>query len=396
MLKEGVMISVKYWLDKRRMKADGKYPLKMMLCQGSETRVLSVGVSLTAKQWDEQAQVVLGRAMGGTNIWLNSLRRNVEATIIDTSSLKRAVEAARLLASDRDGTMRTLGSLWDEYMAEPASSATKKRKATTRRTLSKLRDIDRMDVDDVTKGWVESLMRELDSKGLKRNTVSLYMSTLKTVIARAREKGLTNANPFSGIRLKSEPTRHRNLSVTALRMVRDKAGLTERQSYQRDMFMLSFYLIGMNPVDMYKSDKPVDGRLLYKRSKTGGLFDIKVEPEAEALIRKHKGSRRMLDISERYATKASWHVAMVKVLPSLCDNLTMYWARHTWATLAAELDVSIDVISAALGHKLGLRVTNIYVAVNKSKVDAANRLVLDYLASPYDDAASFLGSLAKQ
>lgn len=62
-------------------------------------------------------------------------------------------------------------------------------------------------------------------------------------------------------------------------------------------------------------------------------------------------------------------------------RLTSYWARHTWATIASELNISEDVISRALGHSFstGAAVTQVYINFNKSKIDQANRKVIDYI-----------------
>ena len=60
-------------------------------------------------------------------------------------------------------------------------------------------------------------------------------------------------------------------------------------------------------------------------------------------------------------------------------KMTLYWARHTWATLAYELDIPRDVISEGLGHSFGAAVTGVYIRTNDKKVDAANRKVIDYI-----------------
>jgi integrase len=59
-------------------------------------------------------------------------------------------------------------------------------------------------------------------------------------------------------------------------------------------------------------------------------------------------------------------------------KLTIYWMRHTWATLAAELDIPKETIAAALGHG-GNDVTDIYIRFDQRKVDKANRQVIDYV-----------------
>ena len=77
--------------------------------------------------------------------------------------------------------------------------------------------------------------------------------------------------------------------------------------------------------------------------------------------------------------EASFRSQADKVLKRFFDGLSMYWARHSWATLAAELEIPIETIAAALGHNYGSRVTNVYINFNQKKIDEANRRVIDYL-----------------
>lgn len=60
-------------------------------------------------------------------------------------------------------------------------------------------------------------------------------------------------------------------------------------------------------------------------------------------------------------------------------GLNMYVARHSWATVAYSLDVPKETISEALGHEIGSRVTSIYIAFDRRKVDMANRNVINAL-----------------
>jgi integrase len=68
-----------------------------------------------------------------------------------------------------------------------------------------------------------------------------------------------------------------------------------------------------------------------------------------------------------------------KIRKPYFPSISSYWSRHTWATIAAEIDIPIEVISHALGHKVGSDVTAIYVKFNRMKVDEANRKVIDYV-----------------
>ena len=59
-------------------------------------------------------------------------------------------------------------------------------------------------------------------------------------------------------------------------------------------------------------------------------------------------------------------------------GLSSYWARHTWASIAAGLDIPKETIAAALGHSAS-SVTDIYIKFDKKKIDEANRKVIDYV-----------------
>lgn len=67
-----------------------------------------------------------------------------------------------------------------------------------------------------------------------------------------------------------------------------------------------------------------------------------------------------------------------KIRESLFPDISSYWSRHTWATIAAELDIPKETIAAALGHSIGNPTTSIYIKFNQKKVDEANRRVIDY------------------
>jgi integrase len=150
----------------------------------------------------------------------------------------------------------------------------------------------------------------------------------------------------------------------------------------------------MNLVDLLSVPALPAGsdRLVYRRSKTGRMYDIKVEPEARSIIEKWKGRELLVSWGEGRKSYRSFLMQMDKALKKIgtsdpssgsfvpaFPSLTTYVARHSWATVAAELDVPVDVISHALGHGMGNRTTAIYIDFDQRKVDAANRRVLDWV-----------------
>ena len=198
-------------------------------------------------------------------------------------------------------------------------------------------------------------------------------------------------------KIKKEETRKRSLSVEQLRLLMEY-DCEEYQRRYRDMFVLMFYLIGINAVDLFlaKPDSVVNGRLEYKRAKTGKLYSVKIEPEAMEIIDRYRGNQYLLNIMDEYkdyknflhrmgiALKEIGEMKRVgrggkKVRTPVFPEISSYWSRHTWATIAAELDVPKETISEALGHSIGSEVTSIYIKFDRKKVDEANRKVIDYV-----------------
>ena len=233
---------------------------------------------------------------------------------------------------------------------------------------------------------------------MKQNSVAIHLRNIRAVINWAIEEGLTQNYPFKQFKVKYEKTRKRNLTIEQLRTLRDYP-CEEFQKQYRDLFMLMFYLIGINTKDLLnlRHKDLVNGRIEYTRAKTGKHYSVKVEPEAMEIIKRYKGKNYLLTPLDRYKDHMNWlhhcndalktigktyKIGVKTSGNALFPDLSTYWSRHTWSTIAAELDTPIDVIAHALGHEIpGLDVTSIYIHFNEKKVDDANRKVIDLVNS---------------
>ena len=110
-----------------------------------------------------------------------------------------------------------------------------------------------------------------------------------------------------------------------------------------------------------------------------------IDEVAAELLERYRGESGLLCIRDRYRSARDYtqHInAGLKRLiqESPFTELSTYWARHSWATIAYnELGASMDTISAALGHKYGSRVTAIYINPDQKRVDDLNRRMLDLI-----------------
>ena len=131
-----------------------------------------------------------------------------------------------------------------------------------------------------------------------------------------------------------------------------------------------------------------NGRLQYKRKKTGKDYDIKVEPEMQEIIdRRGDGTHLFARIHTRaryqdFTRDCNYHSGVVSKSLGL-PRITLYWARHTLASLMLEIGVPVELIAAALGHSYGPQVTMGYINIRQRQVDEAVRWVYDYVAGTW-------------
>lgn len=227
-----------------------------------------------------------------------------------------------------------------------------------------------------------------------RNARNIHLRNIRAVFNDAIDNDITTFYPFRRLQIKPEPTAKRNLTAEELRTLFSFPAEVHAL-YYIDIFKLIFLMIGINVVDLCRLKELVKGRAEFKRAKTHRLYSIKVEPEAMEIIERHRGKDWLIDVLDRYTNHNDFTRRMDKTLKKvgpvkrvgrggkknyspLFPKLTTYWARHSWATIAMSLDIPRDTIAHALGHGTNT-VTDIYIDFDQSKVDEANRKVIDWV-----------------
>lgn len=231
------------------------------------------------------------------------------------------------------------------------------------------------------------------NNGNSQNTISFYMRILRAVYNKAVEDDIiANRNPFRRVYTGIDKTIRRALPLAIIKEI--KALELPKLSpidFARDMFMMSFYLRGMSFIDMAflrKSDLK-NGVVVYRRHKTGQQLTIAWTSEMQTIIDKYpvNPTKYLLPIiknegiNERCAYRnmnynINHNLKQVAKLMDLKITLTMYVARHSWATAAKSKGIPLIVISEGLGHD-SEATTRIYLAsLETSVVDKANELIL--------------------
>lgn len=371
-------------LDTRRALKDGTYPVQIKVGYGTNL-YLSTGIYLAPSDWNAKLQVCIGPGSRKINNILGMLLLSINNRIAELmergvftsltkEQLRQMLTNLQLNAPTVD--VPTLGQYFAKVI-ELKTGSTRTSYDQTRKRLSEYcGDLDKVKFSDLNYSFLEGWQKQLGK--YKRNTISRRMKDLKAVIRYAYENG-EEVNP-AYLKIDSsaeDDTPLRSLPVTAMRQLMDMT-LSGKKAMYRDAFVLSFLLIGINPTDLKKltKDSVVNGRLQYKRSKTGKNYSIRIEPEAQAIIDRYAGKKHLLNYAEKYKC---FEQNCNNFLSSVTDGLTLYWARYSWANYAVDLDIPKDTISESLGHRHGAHITGIYIRYSLDKIDAANRAVIDYV-----------------
>lgn len=244
-------------------------------------------------------------------------------------------------------------------------------------------------------------------------------------------------NPFERYKIpKSKEPEKRAIPVEILLKIRDYKYIPRgkfehkkeisRPELARDVFMLSFYLCGMNSKDIFllRADQIQADRITYNRAKTKDRREdqaktsIRIEEEALELFVKYKDPAgiRAFNFYHRYTDERTFNSNLNKGLKYISEkikeelekerpgenidvDIDFYSARHTWATIArVNCGVIEDDISFALVHSDSVKgVTGKYITKDFSLIDRANEKVLafvrTYKGSKSEELNKFITSL---
>lgn len=396
------------YLDRRRRAANQPGVMTVVIRHNDQAAHITVdNIQLMPDQWNGQS--VVRHPNGPTlNIVIAKRKADIDAAIFSLSFTR---DISRMTAAElKEAVLDSLypGRVKKEDPADPLFVPYYERYARRRnkpgttdlylQTLRKARqfdpEIDGAPFSHIDRTWLEDFddwLKDTNSPNIRNR----HLRNIRAVFNDAIDSEVISSYPFRKFKMpKIQPTRHRALSADQVRTLRDYPVMPWQEEY-RDLFLLSFYLIGINMVDLLTARKEDlrAGRLEYQRDKTGRLYSVKVEPEAMEILRRYPGKDWLLSPMDRYQNHKNYILRMNRALKkiglhyvtstrkegtALFPDISTYWARHSWATIASANNVPMDTIGRALGHSwVTNNITSVYIDYDFHRVDEANRKVID-------------------
>ncbi len=264
------------------------------------------------------------------------------------------------------------------------------------RSFRKFRENKDLLIDSLTPDIMESYQAWLTERGICQNSISFYNRILRAIYNRALENDLImDLKPFRKVYTGIDKTSKRAIPLDLIRRIKhldlsDQPGA----DFARDMFLFSFYTRGMSFIDMafLKKSDLRQGHVTYRRRKTGQELKVEWTPEMQTILDKYPANETLYLLpiirNHRNAEHITYRQASYNVnrnlkrigrIVNLHIPLTMYVARHSWASAAQNKGIPINIISEGMGHE-NESTTRIYLAgLDSSKVDKANSLILKSL-----------------
>lgn len=358
-------------------------------------------------EWDDGCSMVTTTQKSERKSFILSIRERIRWDVERLTKIDRKLDANGLsyTADDvidefnRYADAYSLFNYMESIIAKLEQNGKIRTSETYRSTLNSfkkfLQDKDIM-LDCLTSDIMEAYEAWLNKRGVVSNTISFYIRILRAVYNRAVENDIIeNRNPFRKVYTGVDKTVKRALPLSAIKKIKAlDLSLNASLDFARDMFLMSFYLRGMSFVDMayLKKSDLQDGSVTYRRRKTGQQLIIAWEPEMQMILDKYpeNSTDYLLPIitnsanNERstYRSKGyniNRNLKRIAKMVSVAIPLTLYVARHSWASVAKAKGIPVSVISEGMGHD-SEATTQIYLAsLDTSVVDRANNIILKCL-----------------
>ena len=384
---------------------DGKEGgLYFQIIHNRVVRQLNTDYKVFAEEWDAESESIV--INGNRSNFLLGIQERLSWDLARLEKVVRTLETERrrFTADDlitvfhkytKDSSLFTFMHGVIAQLKQLGKVRTSETYTATLKSFMAFRENQDVPLDGISSDLMLLYEAHLKARDVRMNTISFYMRNLRAVYNRAVEKGLTpQNNPFRHVYTGVDKTVKRATPIKTIKELKElDLSLKPSLDFARDMFMFSFYTRGMSFVDMayLKKNDLQNGILTYRRRKTGQQLTIKWEKCMEEIIGKYPNNETdfLLPIIKKQGNErkqydnalhlVNYRLKELSMMLKLQRPLTMYVARHSWASAAKAKNIPLSVISEGMGHDSEVT-TQIYLAsLETSVVDNANKKILGLL-----------------
>lgn len=394
-----IMATLSLTIFKAKALKDGRHKIRIALRHKHETTYIVTRFIISENQF-KNGQVVKHPEASAINRKLRNILDDLQEKLdsIKHLELYSCRQIKEIISTDNLSDEQTFSSACSNFVDYLKSEGRDSYALSIERVGRYFRDFARGDIllSDLTPSLVQNFAAFIRKRKVTETTVNTMLAQMKSVVNRAiREWNISyDIHPLVTTRISAAPIRKLDLTVQNFNKIRESSPEKRKLIMARDLFCLSFYLGGMNLIDIMQTDFRKDV-LEYSRSKTKGrmqsdsVITFTIPSQAREIICRWMDKRTgKLD----FGYKFTYHNFSQYVTYSLGDlaeelnideRVTFYSARKSFAQYASEIGIPDGIIDYCLGHSDKSKgVIRYYTKVRQKQADMAISRVIDYVNNP--------------
>lgn len=380
--------------------ANGKHRIRIAVAHQAQTRYIATPFILDSISQLKKGRVVRHENAAQINL---CLQRTINEYILILSSIKHAnqLTCTQLIHSIQEEERKkylTFDVIAKEFLSTLQSESRIKSYKLYKtaishfnRFLKKEHDIP---LEQIRPSHIHQYQNFLEKRELSGTTVRIYLTLIKVILNYAIKMDYIHykVHPFAACILPSSRIRNLDLTVDELKSLRDVSLKEQNLLIVRDLFMLTYYLGGINLKDLLDYHFEENNLILsYIRHKTyrtkHGENEIvfSIQPEAQQIISKYRTDKGFLKFGpyESYNKVYSLiyrYLSRIAREAGITSSISYYSARKSFAQHGYNIGIQIETIEYCIGHSMkSNRPIGNYIRVMRSHADIAMRRIFDEL-----------------
>lgn len=396
------MATLSLTIFKAKVLKDGKHKIRIAVRHKHETCYIITRFIVEENQF-KNGQVIKRPDAASINTKLRSMLNDYQERLdaINNQELYTCRQLKDLLLnSTLVKEAPTFQSVCRKYISELEEEGRKSYATLLERNNRYFTEFTKGDIllSDITPVLIDGYSRFLKvKKGVGDTTLGMMMSRTRTIINKGVKQQLVryNVHPFLNYSISAPNVREVDLSIEVFNKIRLAQPKEKKLRVAHDLFCLSFYLGGINLIDLLQINfKNVDV-LEYVRTKSRNTthgtrtISFSIPSQARDIIdrwmnrntgRLDFGYKLSYPNFSRYVTRSLDSLARQL---GIREKVVYYSARKSFAQYASEIGIPDGVIDYCLGHSDKSRgVLRFYTRVRQRQADAAIARVIDYADHP--------------
>lgn len=397
------MATLKLTLLKSKVLKDGRHKIRVAVCHKEETSYIITRFIIDSEAQFKNGQVVKRPDAAVMNKKLRNLLNEYQEKLdaIKHPNLYDCRQLREILVNGmREEESATFQAVSLEYVKELEEAGNIGYSKMIERNNRYFSEFVKGNIllADITPELIEGYSRFLRiKKGIGDTTNSMLMRQTKTIINKGIKRRIVKyeVHPFINFKIPSSPVREIDISLEAFNKIRMAQPTEKKFRVAHDLFCLSFYLGGINLVDLLSIDFRNIEVLEYVRKKTRtttqgkNTISFTIPDAAKEIIKKWMNRNTgKLDFGykfsypnfSRYLTRS---LASLAKRLGITEKVVYYSARKSFAQYASEIGIPDGIIDYCLGHSDKSKgIIRYYTKVRQKQADMAITRVIDYVNNP--------------